>query len=77
MIVGSRVKELRHAPERVWQALVDPAQLREWAPFDAEGNLDTVGVTVRLTHSRSARAAHYRNKSDASRRSQDPGVHLG
>jgi uncharacterized protein YndB with AHSA1/START domain len=43
------VKELRHAPERVWQALVDPVQLREWAPFDAEGNLSTVGATVKLT----------------------------
>jgi uncharacterized protein YndB with AHSA1/START domain len=43
------VKELRHAPERVWQALTDPAQLREWAPFDAEGNLGTVGATVKLT----------------------------
>jgi uncharacterized protein YndB with AHSA1/START domain len=42
------VKELRHAPERVWQALTDPAQLREWAPFDAEGNLGTVGATVKL-----------------------------
>jgi uncharacterized protein YndB with AHSA1/START domain len=43
------VKELRHPPERVWQALVDPAQLREWAPFDAEGNLGTAGATVKLT----------------------------
>jgi uncharacterized protein YndB with AHSA1/START domain len=43
------VKELRHTPERVWQALTDPAQLREWAPFDAEGNLGTVGATVKLT----------------------------
>jgi uncharacterized protein YndB with AHSA1/START domain len=43
------VKELRHAPERIWQALVDPAQLRQWAPFDAEGNLATAGATVKLT----------------------------
>jgi uncharacterized protein YndB with AHSA1/START domain len=43
------VKELRHAPEKVWQALTDPAHLREWAPFDADGNLDTVGTTVKLT----------------------------
>ena len=26
------VRELR-PPERVWQALTDPAQLREWAPW--------------------------------------------
>ncbi len=43
------VRELRHAPEKVWQALTDPAHLREWAPFIADGNLDTVGATVTLT----------------------------
>ncbi len=43
------VRELRHSPEKVWQALTDPAQLREWAPFDADGNLGTVGATVKLT----------------------------
>jgi uncharacterized protein YndB with AHSA1/START domain len=43
------VRELRHPPERVWQALTDPVHLREWAPFDADGSLGTVGSTVRLT----------------------------
>jgi uncharacterized protein YndB with AHSA1/START domain len=43
------VRELRHAPEKVWQALTDPAQLREWAPFDADGNLGRTGSTVKLT----------------------------
>ena len=43
------VRELRHSPERVWQALTDPAHLREWAPFEADGNLGTVGTTVKLT----------------------------
>lgn len=42
------VRELRHSPEKVWQALTDPAQLREWAPFDTDGSLATVG-TVKLT----------------------------
>ncbi|HLI85318.1 MAG TPA: SRPBCC family protein [Bryobacteraceae bacterium] len=42
------VRELRHSPEKVWQALTDPAQLREWAPFDANRNLGEVG-TVTLT----------------------------
>lgn len=42
------VRNLRHSPEKVWQALIDPAQLREWAPFDADGSLGTVG-TVKLT----------------------------
>jgi len=43
------VRELRHPPEKVWQALTDPAHLREWAPFDADGNLGTAGATVKLT----------------------------
>jgi uncharacterized protein YndB with AHSA1/START domain len=42
------VRQLRHSPERVWQALTDPAHLREWAPFVTDGNLGTVG-TVNLT----------------------------
>ena len=43
------VRELHHSPEKVWQALTDPAHLREWAPFDAEGSLATPGVKVKLT----------------------------
>jgi uncharacterized protein YndB with AHSA1/START domain len=43
------IRELRHSPEKVWQALTDPVHLREWAPFDANGRLDTVGATVNLT----------------------------
>ena len=43
------VRELRHSPEKVWQALTDPAHLREWAPFDADGNLGVAGATVKLT----------------------------
>jgi uncharacterized protein YndB with AHSA1/START domain len=43
------VRELGHAPEKVWRALTDPAQLREWAPFDADTSLGTAGATVRLT----------------------------
>ena len=42
------VRELRHPPEKVWQALTDPAHLHEWAPFEADGSLGTVG-TVKLT----------------------------
>jgi uncharacterized protein YndB with AHSA1/START domain len=42
------VRELRHSPEKVWQALTDPAHLREWAPFVTDGSLGTVG-TVKLT----------------------------
>jgi uncharacterized protein YndB with AHSA1/START domain len=50
------VKELRHSPEKVWQAITDPVHLREWAPFDADGNLDTVGATVKLTWVATAQA---------------------
>ncbi len=43
------IRDLPHPPERVWQALTDPAQLREWAPFDADKSLATAGATVKLT----------------------------
>jgi len=42
------VREVRHPPTKVWQALTDPTQLREWAPFDADRSLASVGE-VRLT----------------------------
>ena len=42
------VRELHHAPPTVWQALIDPAQLGEWAPFKVDASLGTVG-TVNLT----------------------------
>src|SRR6266567_7731849 len=38
------VRQLRHSPEKVWEALTDPAQLREWAPFVFDGSLGTVGA---------------------------------
>ena len=43
------VRELRHSREKVWQALTDPAQLREWAPFDTDRSLATRGATAKLT----------------------------
>jgi uncharacterized protein YndB with AHSA1/START domain len=42
------VRDLRHPPAMVWQALTDPDHLREWAPFDADRNLANVGP-VRLS----------------------------
>jgi len=42
------VRELRHSPEKVWQALTDPVHLREWAPFTVDGNMGTVGNMVKL-----------------------------
>ena len=38
------VRQLRHSPEKVWAALTDPAQLREWAPFVVDGSLGTIGA---------------------------------
>ena len=70
------VRELRHSPEKVWQALTDPAHLREWAPFEADGSLGTVGTTVKLTGWERPRRT-FRNNSDASRRSQGARVHWG
>ena len=43
------VRDLRHPPAKVWTALTDPEQLREWAPFDSDRNLGTVGTTAKLT----------------------------
>jgi len=37
------VRQLRHQPAMVWQALTDPAQLSQWAPFDADRSLAAVG----------------------------------
>src|SRR5579871_2987376 len=37
------VRELRHAPSKVWQALTDPAELREWAPFEVDRRIDSTG----------------------------------
>jgi uncharacterized protein YndB with AHSA1/START domain len=37
------VRELRYPPAIVWQALTDPSRLREWAPFDADRSLASVG----------------------------------
>ena len=38
------VRELHHPPAMVWEALTDPEQLHQWAPFDSDRNLGTVGT---------------------------------
>lgn len=43
------VRELRHPPQKVWAALTDPAQLREWAPFDADRSLAATGPVTLST----------------------------
>ena len=42
-------RDLAHPPAKVWAALTDPAQLREWAPFDADRNLGTTGPATLTT----------------------------
>jgi uncharacterized protein YndB with AHSA1/START domain len=42
------IRDLRHPPALVWEALTDPAQLSQWAPFDADRSLAAVGP-VKLT----------------------------
>jgi uncharacterized protein YndB with AHSA1/START domain len=42
------VRDLSHPPARVWKAITDPEHLREWAPFDSDRSLSTLG-TARLT----------------------------
>jgi uncharacterized protein YndB with AHSA1/START domain len=42
------VRELRHAPEKVWQAITEPAHQREWAPFEANDNM-AKGGPLKLT----------------------------
>lgn len=43
------VRELRHPPAKVWRALTEPEHLREWAPFDADRNLGSVGAVQLAT----------------------------
>ena len=42
------VRDFGQPPAKVWQALTDPAHLREWSPFDADGSLGSAG-RVKLT----------------------------
>lgn len=54
------VRELRHPPERVWEALTDPEHLREWAPFDANRKLAAAGADVLLTWTGTGRTTEAR-----------------
>jgi uncharacterized protein YndB with AHSA1/START domain len=37
------VRDLRHPPEKVWEALTRPELLGEWAPYTTDRDLGTVG----------------------------------
>ena len=43
------VRELSHPPAKVWKALTKPEDLREWAPFDSDKNLGSVGTATLST----------------------------
>lgn len=43
------VRDLRHPPARVWEALTEPEHLREWAPFEADRNLASAGPVTLST----------------------------
>src|SRR4051794_2583771 len=43
------VRDLSHPPARVWEALTTPEHLREWAPFDADHSLGSVGTVTLST----------------------------
>lgn len=40
------VRELRQPPPVVWEALTDPAELDQWAPFSAARDLNQPGATT-------------------------------
>ncbi len=42
-------RDLRHPPTKVWKALTDPEHLRQWAPFDADGDMGKVGSVMLTT----------------------------
>src|SRR5712692_7575462 len=70
------VRDLPHNPESVWKALTDPEHLREWAPFDSDRNLGTVG-TAKLSTVGAADAACIRDPGEAGRRAQGARIQLG
>ncbi len=38
------VRDLAHPPAKVWRAITEQEHLREWAPFDSDRNLDSIGT---------------------------------
>ena len=43
-------RTLRHTPERVWRALIEPTEQLEWMPFVSDRTLDDIGpAKLRMT----------------------------
>ncbi|HEY1952086.1 MAG TPA: SRPBCC family protein [Gemmatimonadaceae bacterium] len=43
------VRDLAHPPAKVWDALTDPEELRQWAPYDSDRSLGEVGTATLTT----------------------------
>ena len=43
------VRDFAQAPPLVWKALTDPVERREWAPFESDRNLGSVGTATLTT----------------------------
>ena len=44
------VREFKHQPARVWQALTDKTRIPKWAPYGPDRNLDAVGPALLTMH---------------------------
>jgi uncharacterized protein YndB with AHSA1/START domain len=44
-------RELAHSAERIWQAIIDPAEHTAWFPCRIDGDLGTVGAELRFVFS--------------------------
>ena len=51
------VRDLRHAPDKVWTARTDPDQLRQWAPYTADRDLGRTGPATLTMHDGERRGA--------------------
>ena len=73
------VRELQHPPERVWDALTEPAQVSAWAPFTSDrdlGRLGTVDADDDRHRGRRGRTGPARDRPDRGP-AEPAGVHLG
>lgn len=44
------IRALRHPPEKVWRALIEPSEQLEWLPFVSDRALDAIGpARLRMT----------------------------
>jgi uncharacterized protein YndB with AHSA1/START domain len=51
------VRDIPHPPAKVWQALTDPAQVGEWAPYTVDRNLGSTGdVTLTMIDGETSQA---------------------